>query len=74
MTKVFDVIGRVLWCGVGCGVASAVLYGIAMLTTEMSAPQQAAAAADVLVWTIVPYALARAWDEITRAPRWRAES
>lgn len=32
-----------------------------------SAPQQAAAATIALVYAIIPYVVARAWDELTRS-------
>jgi hypothetical protein len=63
-----DVVGRLLWVGVALG---ALAGGAEFVLTrvahgDISAPQLAALAAASLVWAVVPYVLARAWDETTR--------
>jgi hypothetical protein len=62
-----DIVARVLWGGAAVLCAwSAIAYAYAFMTYSMSAPQQAAQAADSLMWIISSYTFARAFDEITR--------
>lgn len=65
------VIGRLLWAGVGgASLFAAFTYWTARAsTTDMSAPQVAALAAEALVIAVLPYCLARAWDGLTRRGR-----
>ncbi len=65
-----DVIGRVLWVGVIIGtILGALNYVTRFTALEVSAPQLAALAAESLVLAVLPYVLARAWDEVNRPPR-----
>lgn len=68
-----DVIGRLLWVGVLLGAALAIFnFATTRLTaSEISAPQLAALASESLAIAVLPYVLARAWDEVCRPPRWR---
>lgn len=70
---VTDVIGRLLWIGVLLAAALALFNYVTtrMATSEISAPQLAALAAESLAIAVLPYVLARAWDEVCRPPRWR---
>lgn len=56
-------VGRMLWVGAGIG---AVLGGVqlALSTVATGAPQQAAAAAMAAASAVIPYVLARAWDQV----------
>ena len=75
MRIVLDVIGRLLWAvallGAGLGAANFVLtYSAEVLfrqSPEISAPQLAALAAESIAPAVIPYVLARAWDELVRA-------
>lgn len=68
-----DVIGRLLWIGVFIGAALGLFNFVTtrMATSAISAPQLAALAAESLAIAVLPYVLARAWDEVCRPPRWR---
>jgi hypothetical protein len=68
-----DVIGRLLWIGVLLGAAYGLFNFVTtrMLASEISAPQLAALASECLAIAVLPYVLARAWDEVCRPPRWR---
>jgi hypothetical protein len=74
---VANVIARVLWglvlvgAGLGAWHFGFTYYAEVFLReyVEISAPQIAALAAESLVLAVIPYVLARAWDEITRRPR-----
>jgi hypothetical protein len=68
-----DVIGRLLWVGVFLGAALGLFNFVTTYAThsDLSAPQMAALAAESLAIAILPYVLARAWDEVCRPPRWR---
>ncbi|MDX6610937.1 MAG: hypothetical protein QOD75_123 [Blastocatellia bacterium] len=70
---VTDVIGRLLWIGVLAGAALGLLNFVTTYYAhaDMSAPQMAALAAQCLAIAVLPYVLARAWDEVCRPPRWR---
>jgi hypothetical protein len=65
---IFDTVGRALWAIALLGSAFAgVNYWLTYSAQqEISAPQLAALAAESLVYAIVPYVLARAWDEVSR--------
>ncbi len=63
-----DVVGRLIW---GATLLSAGLAFLNFWTTraahsEASAPQIAALAAESLTMALIPYAIARAWDELFR--------
>ena len=68
-----DVIGRLLWAGVLLGAALAIFNFLTtrMTASDISAPQLAALASESLAIAVLPYVLARAWDEVCRPPRWR---
>ncbi len=68
-----DVIGRLLWIGVLVGAIIGLFNFVTtrMTASEISAPQLAALAAESLAIAVLPYVLARAWDEVCRPPRWR---
>jgi len=68
-----DVIGRLLWMGVLLGAAFGLFNFVTtrMAVSEISAPQLAALASECLAIAVLPYVLARAWDEVCRPPRWR---
>lgn len=68
-----DVIGRLLWIGVFIGAALGLFNFVTtrMTASEISAPQLAALASESLAIAVLPYVLARAWDEVCRPPRWR---
>lgn len=68
-----DVIGRLLWIGVLIGGALGLFNFVTtyLAHSDMSAPQLAALAAECLTIGVLPYVLARAWDEVCRPPRWR---
>jgi hypothetical protein len=70
---VTDIIGRLLWAGVLFGAALALANFAAgrLLSSEINAPQLAALAAESLAIAVLPYVMARAWDEICRPPRWQ---
>lgn len=71
-SKGVDVVGRLLWAVTGLSGLLAVLEGApAFLSFTASAPQQAGSASTAVMLAVVPYVLARAWDELTRpwAPR-----
>jgi hypothetical protein len=57
---------RILRFGVIGGAIAGAVEGASGLYLATSAPQQAAAAGISCVWAIVPYVLARGFDEITR--------
>lgn len=77
MRTALDVISRVLWllALVGACVGAwrfGAIYAVEVLlreSPEVSAPQLAQLAAESMVPAVIPYVLARAWDEITRRPR-----
>ena len=72
--RVAAIFGKMLWTlalvGAGLGGANFILtYASAALfraNPDISAPQLAALAAESLAYAILPYVLARAWDELTR--------
>ncbi|HAF12630.1 MAG TPA: hypothetical protein DHU55_00515 [Blastocatellia bacterium] len=68
-----DVIGRLLWIGVLLGAMFGLFNFMTTFAThsDMSTPQLAALAAECLAIAVLPYVLARAWDEVCRPPRWR---
>jgi hypothetical protein len=68
-----DAIGRLLWVGVLLGAALGLFNFVStrMTVSEISAPQMAALASESLAIAVLPYVLARAWDEVCRPPRWR---
>lgn len=75
MRIVVDLIGRGLWVSVVAGVVlGLVQFAEVLLRNEITAPQQAAGASMACAFAILPYAMARAWDEIVRPiPRARAQ-
>lgn len=58
-------------CGNEGTVLGALNYAARFTASEVSAPQLAALASESLVLAVLPYVLARAWDEVCRPPRWR---
>ena len=68
-----DAIGRILWVVVLIGAALGAFNFVTtrMTATEINAPQLAALASESLALAVLPYVLARAWDEVCRPPRWR---
>lgn len=68
-----DVIGRLLWIGVFLAAALALFNFVTTYAAhyDLSAPQLAALAAESLAIAVLPYVLARAWDEVCRPPRRR---
>jgi hypothetical protein len=68
-----DAIGRLLWVGVLLGAALGLFNFVStrMTVSQISAPQMAALASESLAIAVLPYVLARAWDEVCRPPRWR---
>lgn len=67
-----DAIGRFLWIGVIIGtILGALNYAARFTASDINAPQLAALASESLVLAVLPYVLARAWDEVCRPPRWR---
>ena len=68
-----DVIGRLLWIGVFLAAAFGLFNFVTtrMTASEISAPQLAALASESLAVAVLPYVLARAWDEVCRPLRWR---
>ncbi len=65
---VADVVGRCLWGVTGLMAVFSLLNFIMVRSTfkEMSAIQQGGSAAESLLWALIPYAIARAWDELFR--------
>lgn len=65
---VADTVGRVLWllALLGGALGGADYWLTYASAQQASAPQIAALAAQSLVFAIVPYVLARAWDEVSR--------
>jgi hypothetical protein len=61
------IIGRLLWLltMISTALAAVGYLVIRAISREISAPQEAALAATTLVWAVVPYVLARAWDQFT---------
>jgi hypothetical protein len=60
-------ISQVLWIGVIIGtILGALNYLQRFTASEVSAPQLAALAAESLVLAVLPYVVARAWDEASR--------
>jgi len=61
-----SVVSRLLWLvAVGGAIAGAIEGGTGLYLAS-GAPQQAAAAANGCLWAIVPYIVARGFDELTR--------
>jgi hypothetical protein len=58
---------RYLWLASGICSVVAVFKLMVWLAAANGAPQEAAAAAVALCWSIIPYVLARTWDELNRA-------
>jgi hypothetical protein len=62
-----NIVGRILWAAVGViGAWGVIAYVQALASYSTSAPQQAALAADSLVWIVGAYAIARGWTEATK--------
>jgi len=63
-----DVIGRLLWIGVFFGALLGIYTFVPTRVTarDISAPQLASLAAECLAVAVIPYVLARAWDEVCR--------
>lgn len=59
-------ISVILWCGVIIGSVIGGMDFYSAINNAESAPQQAAGAAMALCWAIIPYCVARAWDEIRK--------
>ena len=57
-------IRKALWLAAMMGAVAGLLDFT--FTSADSAPQQAALAARSCAWAVLPYVLARAWDEFTR--------
>lgn len=66
-----EIVSRGLWFLAACGVAVGGFILVTALLGSNGAPQEAAGAALGCGFAILPYVLARAFDEITRpsAPR-----
>jgi hypothetical protein len=77
MRTAIDVVSRILWAvallGAGLGIANFastyVTVALFRSSPDISAPQMAALAAECMVPAIIPYVLARAWDEALRPRR-----
>lgn len=67
MATMMTVVSKMLWIAAGIGsVGGAVLLVFGIAST--SAPQQGAAGAMGAAVAILPYVLARSWDELMRRP------
>lgn len=77
MIRTVDIISRVLWVLVLVGAtvgadgfwAAYQEHVFLRQTPDLSAPQMAALAAEAMVWAVVPYVFARAFDGATRPRR-----
>ncbi len=67
-----DVVGRIIWAVVGVlAVFSLLTFFYSRYTAyEISAIQICQLAAEALTLAVIPYIVARAWDEIFRRGRW----
>ncbi len=59
------IVSRALWAGAGAGAVTGGYSALFGLAEAESSPQQAAAAAVAAAFAVVPYVVARAFDEIT---------
>lgn len=67
-----DIVGRILWVVVAVMAVLSLLYFIYVRSraSELSAIQICQLAAESLTMTVIPYVIARAWDQVFRPGRW----
>ena len=70
-----DIVGRVLWVGVAVMAVFSLLYFVyaRYTSTGISAIQICQLAAESLTMAVIPYVIARAWDEVFRRGRFDAK-
>ena len=68
-----DIIGRILWVVVAIMAGLSLLYFVYVRSTAtgLSAIQICQLAAESLTMAVIPYVIARAWDQVFRPGRWR---
>lgn len=68
-----DIVGRILWVVVAVVAVLSLLYFVYVRSTAtgLSAIQICQLAAESLTMAVIPYVIARAWDQVFRPGRWR---
>ena len=69
-----DIVGRILWVVVAIMAVLSLLYFVYVRSTAtvLSAIQICQLAAESLTMAVIPYVIARAWDQVFRPGRWHA--
>jgi len=69
-----DIVGRILWVVVAVMAVLGLMYFIYVRSTAttLSAIQICQLAAESLTMAVIPYVIARAWDQVFRPGRWHA--